>query len=160
MEQRFLSKVNKTPTCWLWTAYLDNDGYGKFWIDGRNINAHRVAYELWKGQIPDGMVMRHACDEPSCVNPEHLLFGTQADNIRDKVERGRQARGDTHRSRTCPELTRKGQNHHNSKITDDEVTWIRVLRGFYKNVELAKMYGMTPTSMSKIVLGRSYKHII
>ncbi len=130
-----------------------------FWCDGRNHRANRWSYEQHKGAIPPDEVVRHTCDEPSCVNPDHLLIGTHADNMRDKVERGRQARGDTHRSRTCPELTVKGQNHHNSKVSDDEVMWIRMLRGFYKNTELAEMYDMTPSSMSKLILGKSYQHV-
>ena len=73
----------------------DRDGYGRqhyYAPDGRKLNkqAHRFVWEQHNGPIPEGMVIRHTCDVPDCVNPEHLLLGTQADNIRDKVERNRQ----------------------------------------------------------------------
>jgi hypothetical protein len=129
MEQRFLSKVNKTETCWLWTGRVSQT-YGYFDVGGKARLAHRFAYELWKGPIPDGMVMRHKCDEPTCVNPEHLETGTQQDNVDDCIERGRRRYN-------------KGQNHHNSKISDDEVREIRVLSGFYSKRELAEMYNVS-----------------
>lgn len=74
--ERFWSKVDKTPTCWLWLCYRDHDGYGKFKLNGRMINAHRVSYELLVGPIPDGMEIDHVrdrgCVNRHCVNPSHL----------------------------------------------------------------------------------------
>ena len=157
--ERFLSKVNKTDTCWLWTASCNNDGYGLFWYEGKTIRAHRWSHEQHIGPIPSGLDVRHKCDVRHCVNPDHLEFGTNQDNVNDRQIRQRQSRGQTHRSCTRPELTVKGEQHHNSKISDDEVAWIRVLRGFYQNKELAEMYGMTPSSMSKVILGKSYQHV-
>lgn len=88
-EERFWAKVNVTDECWLWTAQINQNGYGMFSVKGLPVRAHRFAYELLVGPIPDGMVVRHACDVPSCVNPSHLLVGTQADNLRDMRQRGR-----------------------------------------------------------------------
>jgi hypothetical protein len=147
MEQRFLSKVNKTDTCWLWTAYKNKKRYGYYKYDGKTYTAHRVAYELWNGKIPNGLCIRHKCDEPSCVNPAHLETGTIKDNNDDCIERGRRRYN-------------RGEQHHKSKLTDDEVMWIRVLRGFYKNVELAEMYGLDETTISTICLRKRWKHII
>ena len=149
MEQRFLSKVNKTDTCWLWTANKNEDGYGAFYFNKKDRKAHRVAYELWNGEIPADMCVRHTCDEPSCVNPAHLLVGTHTENMRDKVERGRQ--------RTNPPL---GENHKLSKITDDEVREIRVLRGFYSQTELGKMYNISKSQVYRIYHKKNWKHII
>lgn len=87
--ERFWSKVEKTDGCWLWTAYLDERGYGTFGYKGKVHYAHRVSYELTKGPIPIGLHILHSCDNPACVNPAHLRTGTHTDNMRDKVERGR-----------------------------------------------------------------------
>lgn len=80
MEERFWSKVQKDSisSCWLWTASKNKNGYGKFTIyDAISESAHRVAYRLSKGEIPDGSVIRQTCKIPSCVNPEHLQLGTR-----------------------------------------------------------------------------------
>jgi hypothetical protein len=94
LAERFWSKVRKTETCWIWTASLSTAGYGQFGTSrGVLERAHRVAWRLTgKPLIPDGAVLMHACDNRLCVNPAHLSIGTQRDNVRDAVEKGR-ARG-------------------------------------------------------------------
>lgn len=88
--KRFISKIafGEDDECWPWTGSLQNWGYGKIKI-GHRIYAHRIAYETWVGEIPDGMLIRHTCDNPACCNPHHLLLGTTQDNVNDMVERGR-----------------------------------------------------------------------
>jgi len=86
----------KTPTgapddCWEWGGSPGQDGYGVVSWGGSQYRAHRVSYELHVGPVPEGLVVRHACDNPPCVNPAHLLPGTQADNVRDMYERGRRS---------------------------------------------------------------------
>lgn len=91
MVERFLSKVDTSGECWTWRASTSR-GYGQFSVNGHGsapLKAHRVAYELFVGPIPDGLVLCHACDNPSCVRPSHLLAGTQADNLRGASARGR-----------------------------------------------------------------------
>jgi hypothetical protein len=86
MEERFLSKVDKNGAggCWNWTAFVGPSGYGTFWADGETKRAHRIAYELWIGEIPDGLIVRHKCRlNRKCVNPEHLEIGTHQDNMND-----------------------------------------------------------------------------
>jgi hypothetical protein len=82
---RFWGYVRKTNTCWLWTAYLDDDGYGAYMIrqDGSQwrLRAHRIAYVLIRGEIPDRMVLDHICRVKSCVNPDHLRVVDNRTNI-------------------------------------------------------------------------------
>jgi len=90
--ERFWSKVERGPGCWLWGGTRFNTGYGQFKLGPPRrspVRAHRYSYALVHGPIPEDTVIRHACDTPLCVNPDHLVAGTQADNIRDRVKRGR-----------------------------------------------------------------------
>jgi hypothetical protein len=86
VEPRFLAKVNKTETCWLWTAWIERNGYGRFWLDGRQHGAHRVAYELYVGAIPADLEIDHLCRVRHCVNPAHLEAVTSSENARRMAE--------------------------------------------------------------------------
>src|SRR5512138_3094264 len=95
LAERFWSHVDRTGDCWEWSANRLPSKYGLFNVRlGKSVLAHRVAYELAKEPIPDGMCVLHRCDNPPCVNPDHLFLGTDADNTRDRVQKGRAASGE------------------------------------------------------------------
>ena len=132
--ERFEEKVEMIPDgCHVWTAYCDKDGYGRFGIGQIAHRAHRVAYELYVDQIPDGLLVRHTCDNPCCVNPLHLEVGTVADNSRDMVVRGRST---------------KGEKNPNSKLNEDIVKVIRAENGTITSI--AEKYGVSIASISMI----------
>lgn len=99
-RQRFDEKVDvRGPNdCWEWLARKTHQGYGRFNLRGVNCQANRVAWELEFGAIPEGMHVLHRCDNPSCVNPSHLWLGTNADNVADRVRKGRNPRMDGERN--------------------------------------------------------------
>ncbi len=138
-ELRLWEKVRKTDTCWLWTGAMLKTGYGSIRIDGKAMRAHRVAYELEKGEIPDGMLLRHTCDNRECVNPDHLIPGTSKDNTNDALVRGRHVCGD---------------KHFKAKLSNHAVTAIRA--AFDAGVPgrfLAKQFGVTESMISQIKNG-------
>jgi len=101
---RFFAKVRADGECQTWTGARQSGGYGALRINGRNVRAHRIAWVLaHRAPVPEGMVIRHRCDNPPCCNPEHLVLGTRRDNVRDMIERGRSpilATGHTHSRRS------------------------------------------------------------
>jgi hypothetical protein len=102
LTERFWAKVEKTDECWLWTGALVT-GYGQIAVsDGQRATAHRLSWEWENGPIPEGLQVNHHCDMRACVRPSHLYLGTQEQNMRDKMERGRWKGGhgqETH----CPQ---------------------------------------------------------
>lgn len=131
--------------CWEWQGYRDKLGYGelKHWTG--KCFAHRFSYEYYKGPIPNGLCILHRCDNPSCINPKHLLIGTQQDNMADMVNKGRQARG-----------SRRG----GSKLTEAVIPEIRALRAtgmFY--TEIAQLYGVTDSTIRSIIHGSTWSHV-
>ena len=96
--ERFWSKVNKDKDCWEWTAALNENGYGRFYLDGKEYRAHRWIFIQLNKWEPE--VVMHTCDNPSCVNPDHLRGGTIEENNKDRDEKGRH--GQYPRDRLCP----------------------------------------------------------
>lgn len=119
MEERFWSKVNRIDdgnSCWEWTGGTTDWGYGILGTNRYgNIRAHRFAWELENGPIPDGLWVLHKCDNPRCVRVSHLFLGSHQDNMSDMVEKGRANSG----------IRPKGSDHGNSKLNEDQVTEIR-----------------------------------
>lgn len=95
VRERFWSKVDKTETCWLWTAAKDTGGYGRFGVSGKVAFAHRHSYEFLVGPIPEGLELDHLCRVPACVNPSHLEPVTHAENLRRAITNADHRRNQT-----------------------------------------------------------------
>lgn len=115
VSERFSCKIVKNENgCMEWSACRDGCGYGMFLLNGKYRRAHRVAWEMRHGPIPDGLNCLHKCDNPPCVNPDHLWLGTQKDNVCDMMKKGRdrKAFGDRNASRLYPERRPRGDRHY------------------------------------------------
>jgi hypothetical protein len=102
VDRRFWSKVQKGPDCWTWAGSRSAKGYGRLNVGGAVCQAHRVSWELHRGAIPSDLFVLHRCDNPPCVNPDHLFLGTALDNSRDMVSKGRQKFPKGHLGKTFP----------------------------------------------------------
>ena len=121
--------------CLEWLGSTSKDGYGQLWASGHQWRLHRWVYTLVHGEIPEGHVIRHKCDNPACVNPTHLLCGTHAENTNDMVERGR----------AC------------TALTEAQVLTIRASKDTRKS--LAGRYGVSAVTIGNARLGRTWKHL-
>jgi len=137
VRERFFEKVDKSGECWEWTAYKGKSGYGAFWLNNTDKRAHRVSWVLHKGVIPKGQLVLHKCDNPGCVNPDHLFLGTTQDNINDKVAKGRQYQP-------------RGSEVANCRLTEQEVREVRDLKGWITNRKIAGLYGIDNSHVGKI----------
>ena len=145
LRERFDAKHAPEPDkgCWLWNAARCSGGYGTIKHHGKVVTAHRVAYEVYRGPIPDGMHVCHKCDNRICVNPDHLFLGTHADNMADMSKKNRQARG---------------ADNGSAKLTEIDVRAIRAENSKSQS-ELGKDYGVSQSYISKIKRRESWKHV-
>lgn len=143
-----MAKVQKDESgCWLWTAAKFTNGYGAFKVRPKMWKAHRWIVNELRGPIPDGAVVMHSCDIRDCVNPDHLVIGSQIENLDDMTAKGRRARGDRMGSRiNPPKLSRKLADEIRAEYSEGDVTQ-RVL---------ATKYGVEQTMISRIVTGKSW----
>ena len=147
---KFNSLIRKTNKCWLWIGCKDKDGYGRKGIKKKTFKAHRIAYFLHYGILPDDKLVCHSCDNPSCVNPKHLFLGDWNDNVQDMMKKGRYVQG----GKPHP-----GEKNGRALMKEKEV---REIYSKYKKKpysELAKEYGVTKSCIQNIMLKKSWKHL-
>jgi hypothetical protein len=144
--ERFMSKVEKTDSCWLWTGHIDKTKRGLFCLYGKRHQSSRASYLLHKGDIPAGLYVCHTCDNPRCVNPKHLFLGTHLDNMRDCKEKGRQARG---------------SRHGRARLNESDVLGIfkMVKYRYFEQREVAKHFGVSTALINRILKGEKWSHL-
>lgn len=141
------SEPEPNSGCWLWCGYLDERGYAR--TSGRSEKyVHRLSYGAFVGNIPDDLVVMHLCDMPNCVNPSHLDLGTQGDNVRDSVTKGR----------WVPARAR-GEDNGNSKLKEEQVADIRTLGRNLSSYALADVYPVSRSTISRILRGDTWRHV-
>lgn len=143
--------------CWPWRGST-NGRYGVLSVEGRSVYAHRRSYEAAYGPIPPGLFVCHTCDNPPCVNPAHLWLGTNADNQRDAMAKGRNG------ERTHPERKARGERCHTARLSAADVAAIRLRyrpgRGSPDNTSsIAREYGMGRSAIWSLIKGLSWAHI-
>jgi hypothetical protein len=152
--ERFWAKVDKTEGCWEWTGCLNGDGYGNYRLKNRLMFSHRYSYIIHHPLTIDLLEHReiyvlHKCDNPKCVNPSHLFLGSQSDNMRDMTAKGRG-------------IQMNGERHHKTTLTEAQVQEIRGrwLSGGITQLKLANEYRVSKATLNKIILRKTWKHII
>lgn len=135
-KERFWAKVMKSAGCWEWIG-AKSCGYGTLRVDGKDLKAHRLAWEWSRGSIPTGLCVCHKCDNRSCVRPSHLFLGTQMDNATDKMQKGRG-------------VFLRGQKHHWSHLSDADIRQMvrEYFAGGVSQTMLAKKYHVSQRLVS------------
>jgi len=146
LADRFWEKVDKQgpDECWEWIGGKHNKGYGQIQAYSRLDKAHRVSWMINNGPIPENMCVLHHCDNPSCVNPAHLWLGTNADNVRDKMEKGREAHNG-------------GEKNGSAKLTEPKVRRvIAFLDAGYSHKKIAAFFNVSRSTITFINTGGTW----
>ena len=147
---RFWSRVKKGPGCWTWLGGLNKpDGYGQILVDGRHKLAHQVAWCIAHPEetIPPRQCVLHRCDNPQCVNQEHLFLGTHADNMHDMFDKGRREPA-------------RGEQHGHARLTTTDVLAIRSSNAQGTSMHrLAKEFGVARSTIQSVVRRNTWTHV-
>lgn len=145
VAERFWAKVDKSGECWLWTASHNRRGYGWFGLNGRNHAAHRVAWMLERGPIPDGAWVLHHCDVTGCVRPDHLYIGDHRQNTLDAIRRRRMTFGEA---------------TWNHRLREVDVRAIKALAAAdFATEHIGALFGVTGRNVRHILEGRNWKSV-
>lgn len=152
---RFWQRVDRSAGCWEWRGQKQRQGYGQVGWAGKRYSAHRFAWLIMYGPIPDGQAVCHRCDNPGCVRPDHLYLATAVENTRDMIRKGRHVQGDRHWTRQHPDrvLKRFGEQNPAAKLTEEQVRDIRLRysAGGVSMARLAAEFGVNPSTVFYIV---------
>lgn len=143
LAERFRKLVNMTDGCWEWLSTKNRQGYGRMCVTRhKKVFAHRLSWQIHTGKDPGDLCVLHKCDNPGCVNPDHLFLGTKYDNAHDMVSKGRHAR--------C---------RGSAKLTEKDVLEIRAVKPFYTYNELAPMYGVSSQTVKAVCIRKYWRSI-
>jgi len=152
VKKPILEKFNKkydidNTGCWIWNGTKDKDGYGRSFFNYTPYLANRLSYELFKGTIPKGLFVCHECDNPSCVNPEHLFLGTHQDNMDDMVAKGRSPK-------------QRGEAASTHVLTEKQAQYILDFHHYHGSLTmLAKKFGVDISTVFYVKSGKSWSHL-
>lgn len=141
--------------CWPWQAYINDTGYGCVGVGCKVYLAHRIAWEITYGPIPESLFCCHKCDNPACINPGHMFLGTHQDNMTDKSLKDRARKGISNTKIT-------GSKHKLSKLTEEQVLEIRRLYALESHIlqrEIGILFNISDKTVSQIILRQRWKHI-
>lgn len=168
LKAKFFASVDQCESeekCWNWTGPKHTNGYARLAVGksgGPNFfvdSGHRFSWKLFQGEIPEGMQINHRCDNRRCVNPSHLFLGTQMDNMRDKIAKGRASCGEKHSLATKIKTPRGSQNP-TAKLVEADIPQILELAKAGKfQREIAAQFGVSKTAIGYILRGRNWKHL-
>lgn len=167
---RILKRVSNVNDCWEWQGKITKCGYGEITINQKYRLVHRLSYEVFRGKIPEGLLVCHSCDNKKCINPDHLWVGTCKENIQDAKNKGllpnlkgRKVSEETRiklKNRRYELPKTQNENHWNNKLSNDDVLEIRkMLEIGFKQYEIANRYGVNSSVISKIKTGKARCHI-
>ena len=158
---RFFEK--RENGCWEWKNWLNNRGYGVFCVERKNQYAHRYSWELHNGKIPEGKFVCHKCDNPKCVNPDHLFLGVAKIDVRDCISKGRFKYHDLSQYKNDPgriSRLKRGEENSSSKLTEEQVREIKTSpRKGWMRSQLAERFGVRKGTVTNIQLGYGWKHL-
>lgn len=149
--ERFWKNVKRDVRtgCLEWQKSCSGNGYGQLWTGQSNNSAHTVAYSIHYGEIPDGMMVRHKCDNRKCANPDHLELGTNKQNMEDRSNRGHDKI-----------VTYGGEQHFNAQLTDDDVIKMREMAGMGRTaLDISKKFNVSLSAASRAISGHTWSHL-
>jgi HNH endonuclease len=147
MKCKLLNRSKKEGNCLIWTRAPNSSKYGRFNQNRKNYSPHRASYETFNGEIPNGYLVLHKCDNPRCINPKHLFLGTHKENTHDMMKKDRMANF-------------KGENNSKAILTENQVLEIRKLHSKgMKTKEIANLYNVKYYTCLDVVNRRNWRHI-